>query len=280
MKQGIYKQQENMVCKHNDIVQKGRFALTMQQNKMLLFLISQIKPGDDANTVYRISIRDYCRVCGIEEDSGKNVNDAKNAIQQIADKSIWIKKEGKKESLLRWFNQITYNDRTKLFEVTFHKDMIPYLYDLKFNYVQYRLENVLVLKSQYSIRLYELLKSYQFMRREVGFTIEELKIRLNAKNYERFADFKRRVLDIAVEDINRASDICVSYRTYKGAERSVQGVWFRIDEPNIFEKIAKRAVINEKLVHAEENTDEKTDCPEESERQWKKNVKCKNRMTV
>ena len=266
MKKSMYEQQENMVCKNNDIIRKSRFSLSVQQNKMLLYLISQIKPTDDVDTVYEISLRDFCRVCGIQADSGKNVKDAKKAIQQIADKSIWVRQQNESEILIRWFNRIRLNKRTGRFEVTFHEDMLPYLYDLRYNYVQYKLKNVLVMKSQYSIRLYELLKSYQFMEKEIEFTVEELKIRLNAQKYERYTDFRRYVLEPAVADINKASDICVRYETYKGGERGVKGIWFRIEEPNIYDRIARRAIANQKLADKakkrENKTDEKANCPE------------------
>jgi len=76
----------------------------------------------------------------------------------------------------------------------------------------------LAMKSQYSIRLYELLKSYEYQRKRI-FDIEELKLRLSAEHYKRFPDFKRKVLDRALEEINTLSDLDVTYTIIKESRR-------------------------------------------------------------
>jgi len=46
-----------------------------------------------------------------------------------------------------------------------------------------------------------------------------LKIRLSAENYFRFPDFKRKVLDISMREINEVSDINVTYIVIKTGRR-------------------------------------------------------------
>jgi plasmid replication initiation protein len=74
------------------------------------------------------------------------------------------------------------------------------------------------MKSQYSVRLYELLKSYEW-RHSQTFQIEELKRILSAENYTRFPDFKRYVLDISMREINDLSDLTVTYEIVKEGRR-------------------------------------------------------------
>ena len=57
------------------------------------------------------------------------------------------------------------------------------------------------MKSRYSITLYELLRSYANIE-TYTFDVEELKVFLGAEKYERWADFQRKVLDIAMREIN------------------------------------------------------------------------------
>ena len=74
------------VVKANDLIQKSRFDLSLLQQKVVLYLISQIKPWDEDFTLYEFSIKEFCKVCGIEEKSGRNYQMLKSTIKEIADK--------------------------------------------------------------------------------------------------------------------------------------------------------------------------------------------------
>jgi plasmid replication initiation protein len=89
-------------------------------------------------------------------------------------------------------------------------------------YTQAELINFLALKSKYSKRLYEILKSYLNNSNEKRyrivfeeFEIMELKKLVAAENYGRFKDFRVRVLDIAMREINDFTDIIASYTPIK-----------------------------------------------------------------
>jgi len=40
-------ERNHLVVKHNSLIQKTRYSLTTQQQKVLLYTISKIQPGDD-----------------------------------------------------------------------------------------------------------------------------------------------------------------------------------------------------------------------------------------
>ena len=66
------------------------------------------------------------------------------------------------------------------------------------------------MKSKYSPRLYELLKSEQY-KRCFNYDLSDLKRLLNAERYELYGNFKQKVLDIALKEINETTDIYVEY---------------------------------------------------------------------
>ena len=96
-----------MVVKSNDLIQKSRFSLTTNQQKIILYLISKLKYNDTDFMECKVDIKDFCRVCGIDLSNGRRYNELKNSIKQIADKSIWIEKENGDETLLRWIEKPT-----------------------------------------------------------------------------------------------------------------------------------------------------------------------------
>ena len=63
------------VVKANDLIQRSRFNLSLQQQKIVLYLISQITPYDEEFKLYEFSITEFCKVCGIDDTSGKNYTD-------------------------------------------------------------------------------------------------------------------------------------------------------------------------------------------------------------
>ena len=230
----ILKQQSYFVAKRNDLVQKSHYELTTDQNRALLYLISKIKPDDTGSEVYEISVREFCQVCNIDPDSRQNIEDAKQTMQAIANRSVWFTR-GNKVTLIRWLKRVELNKDTQLFEIEFSDDILPYLYNLRTRYVQYSLENILTMKSRYGMRLYELLKSYEKLGRDISFSVDELRQRLGAENYTKYPDFKRRVLDTAMKDINEYSDIEASYTTTQGKNRTTETVIFSIQQPDIAE---------------------------------------------
>ena len=100
------------------------------------------------------------------------------------------------------------------------------------------------MKSQYSIRLYEILKSYEYQHKKV-FEIEELKRLLSAEKYILFSDIKKRVLDLAMREINDLSDINVTYESIKEG-RKFEKIEFSIKlKKDLDERLSTWAKIDE-----------------------------------
>lgn len=102
-----------------------------------------------------------------------------------------------------------YNPSKREIYLKLHNDLKPFLLGLKERFTSYRLEYVIALRSIFSIRLYELLKQYENSKYRMRYiTIEELKDRLEIKgNYKTYGMFKKRILIVAKEEINRKTDI-------------------------------------------------------------------------
>ena len=71
---------DQKVVKSNDLIQKSRFDLSLQEQKIVLYLISQITPYDEEFKLYEFSIPDFCKICGIDHTSGGNYADLKKAV--------------------------------------------------------------------------------------------------------------------------------------------------------------------------------------------------------
>jgi len=202
------------VVKSNDLVQMARFQLTLQEQKIILYLISLIKPSDDNFLYQDFSIAEFCKICGIDYGNGKNYKNVKEAIKTLSDKSVWLTNSFGTEMLIRWINKAWINKKSGIVKLRLDDDLSPYLLQLRERFTCYELLYTLAMRSQYSVRLYEMLKSYEYRQRK-SFGVDELKRILFAENYARYPDFKRKVIDIAVREINDLSDIAVTYDVVK-----------------------------------------------------------------
>lgn len=211
------------VYKRNDMIQKARIALSVQEQRAVLYAISKIKPDDTYLKEYEFDIKDFYNVIGWNNQS---YTEFKALLKGLTDKSWWAEiDDNGTESVLRWFTTARSNKRSGKVTVKFHEDMMPFLIQLAQGsdfYTKYQLQYVLPMSSQYSPRLYEILKSYQYNNRSWFFEIDELKYLLNCANYTNFSHFQRRVLDPAVEEINKYTDIAICYSVTKNGRKVVR----------------------------------------------------------
>lgn len=219
-------EQNYKVVKANEIIQKARYDLNIVELKMLAYIISKIKPGDTELKEYSFSVKIFCQVCGIDYTSGKNYARIKKQLKGLRDKSFWVMEEDGKEVLVGWLQKARVSTGSGIIKVKLDEDMHKYLIGLIDNRTQYEFLSTLPMKSEYSFRIYELLKSYAFTGGHT-FKTDDLKRQLMAQHFENFKDFRRRVIETAVKEINLYTDLEVSWEPeYYG--RKVEKVIFHI----------------------------------------------------
>ena len=227
------------------MVQKARFTLKPIEQKTLIYAISKIKPTDTIDTVYTFEISDFYKVCGIDRDS---YTWFKQNIQNLSDKSWWYD-DGKTETLIRWFNTLKINKDSGRVDFTFHEEIMPFLIDIVsgVDYItRYELKYILPMSSSYSIRLYEILKSYNNNDRWY-FTLEALKKLLDCSDkYPNFKDFKRRVLEPAVREINEYTDLRIEM-AFKRNGRKIDKILFTLSDKTDDEKEKAQHAISKEL---------------------------------
>lgn len=214
------------VYKRDDMIQKSRFELTVQEQRCILYAISKIKPDDHVFQEYTFELKDFYILCGLQKES---YTELKNTLLELKKKSWWMSTGDGEESTVSWFNKVRTNQRSGKVTIRFDDDMMPYLLQLAEQgtfYTSYNLRYVLPMKSQFSPRLYELLKSYQKNNREWFFDLEELKYCMNCQNYKRWPDFRRFALEPAIKEINEFTDINIAYDVQKEGKKVTRVVFY------------------------------------------------------
>ena len=229
----IERQREYQVAKSNELITKARYDLTLSEMRLFAFILSKVKPTDTAGQYYSFNFKDFLKVCGMSERSGKNYEIVKAGLKKLADKSFYMLDDNGVDVLCRWIDKPHIDRRSGRVTVKLDEDMAKYFIGLTENYTQYVLLYTLPMSSAYSMRLYEALKSQAFTKRyEVS--IDELKGVL-ACPYSAFKDIRRRSLDVAINEINKYTDIKVTWEPIKAGNKVVK-VRFRIKTKSNMEK--------------------------------------------
>lgn len=199
---------EQLVVKSNTLIQKSRYDLNTQEQKLLLYIISKIKPTDTSLEELDFDLRELCEVCGIQTH-GQNYADFRRVIQNLHDKSFWLD-TGTKIVLASWVSDVMIYKNSSRVTIGLCKALEPYLLQLRDNFTSYELAYILGMKSKYAIRMYEILKSYAYVG-EYNTTVEQLKLTLQTPEYEIYNNFKVKVIDKSISEINTLTDITVTY---------------------------------------------------------------------
>lgn len=212
------------VVQHNDLIQKQRYtieknagtSLTLIEEKMLAYMISQIKPDATELPQLVFDIKSFCEVTGIDGGDTHNYTHLKRALERLAGRVMWLSdRQQGLETTVRYIDRVTIQKGNGKIKIRLDEMLGPYLLNLAGNYFQFSYHNILAMKSKYGIQLYKLLKSYYYSFQRVKFSLDDLKIHLDATNYENFSNFKKKVMEPALKDINTYSDLQVAVEYVK-----------------------------------------------------------------
>ncbi|BDD02491.1 replication initiation protein [Persicobacter psychrovividus] len=238
-----------MIVKSNSLIEsKNYFSLTQQ--RIISLALAQIPKGQEKFEWMNFPFNDlYPKGSKI---GGTQYKAVKQAIRTMGSLSIFIQKESGE-----WHNipflQARGNDKTRLIEIKFVDDARDLLLNLSGNFTKYLLRSVSMFESSYSFRIYELCKQHlfkgqrectmAFLRQRLGLLVafedkgykdEEIEAMLSSgkvkTKYGLFNNFNKRILEVAQAEINKHSDIWITYEKVKRG-KTIHAIKFFI-KPN------------------------------------------------
>ena len=228
---------QTIVRKSNDLIQNAMYSLTLSQQKLMLHIFAMIKPSDPELPRYEMSIYEFLKLCGVDPHNGSMYKQVKKNIEDIANAKVqWIRLAGtQKITMFRWLSSATIDEGTGKIVLTLDQSLKPHLIQLKEFYTTMNITYTLPMKSQYSIKIYELCKSYQNLYLEkkkkgepLVWSIETLKKQVDC-NASNWAHVRRTVLDKAKSEINGKTDILFDYAVYEKDRQRVIAISVTIE---------------------------------------------------
>ena len=132
----------------------------------------------------------------------------------------------------RWVQRVEYIDQESAIEIIFTHDVVNEITRLDGAvdfFTKYLLKQTSSMTSMYSVRLYELLVQWKEAKRTPIFELDTFRNQLGIEvnEYKIMSDFKKRVLLLALKEINEKSDLKVSYEQVKKG-RTITGFKFKV----------------------------------------------------
>lgn len=234
-----------LVVKDNALIQAS-YTLDLAEQRLILLAIIEARnsgQGITHDSLLRIHASNYAKQFGVNDKTAYTV--VKDASKGLFDRYVTYHdknpKNGKDRSFhCRWVDKIGVEPDSGIVYMRFTSDVVPLITRLESHFTSYEIDKVANLSSSYAIRLYELCVAW----REQGFTqqykIEELRQKLGVEpeKYKAMNNFKARVIDLAIKQINQHTDITVKYEQHKTG-RTITAMSFTFKQKKAPEPIAK-----------------------------------------
>ncbi|MCL7725793.1 replication initiation protein [Actinobacillus pleuropneumoniae] len=217
--------------KSNNLIDAGFFKkLNGMEIRIVNLAISKLNPTRSLsqNRRFEFSVQDFLD-CNSGISDHKNAYDnVKNAVLRLS--NIWVQVEplsGYDYSEISLLTDRSYTKGKGRFMIEFHEKAMPYLAEIRNNYTSILLETFGALKSEYSLKMYEILSRWAF-KGFVSIKLDELKILLDVVGmYDRYNNFSQRVLTPAVKEINAKTNLIVSVKPIRTG-RAISELEFKI----------------------------------------------------
>lgn len=221
-----------MVSKSNTLIEADYTVTLVAQRVVILAIIEARDQGSmsEIGGIHRIKASDYEK--HFDCDKTTAYRSLKSACESLHDsKYIWksIDERGRKKinhsSLVQ---RASYCEGGGYVEIMFGNDVIPHITRLSEQYTEYELKQIKDLNSTYALRIFELLMQWSSVGKTPMITIEKLRSCLGVEDhqYKLMSDFKKRVLNHAVKEINDHTNITVTYDQIKDG-RTIKGFIFK-----------------------------------------------------
>jgi len=233
-----------LVVKGNALIEAS-YTLSLAEQRLILLAILEAREtgqGIDHNSLLKIHAHSYAEQFNI--DKGNSYEVLKGASKGLFERYVTYHDKnpnnGNDRSFhCRWVDKIGYEKATGTVYMRFTSDVAPLITRLEEQFTSYEIAQVAGLDSGYAIRLYELIIKWRSTAKTPVFELKSFRQQLGVElnQYKTMSNFKSRVLDPAIKQINEHTDINVNYEQHKQG-RTITGFTFKF----IVKAKAKKAV--------------------------------------
>ena len=220
-----------IVTQSNELVE-ARYNLSLGEQRLVLAMIARVQPGDEDFKTYRISIAELADFLGVAK--GSAYHECKKITKALLGRVLEIQEDGR---LLQigWVSSADYIDGSGMVNLSCDPLLKPHLLQLKGKFTSCNLDMLLNFKSQYTMRIYMMLKQYEKLtEREIGLALLREMLGLRKDQNVEYSDFKKVVLNPVQKELKTKADLYFEFDEIKYGRR-VGAIRFRIISKKLLE---------------------------------------------
>ncbi|MBA9079132.1 replication initiation protein [Rufibacter sediminis] len=208
------KEPHKLEIRQHNAITTARYEMSAIEMDISFFLLSKLRADDKPGTKYQISVRELQEVTGRQWHHGQFL-EATSALRSRE----YVFEDNKTVLQVGLLASALHRKGEGLIELEISENIRPYLIDLKNNFTSFQLQAAFMLPSKWAKRIYQIASQWKDIGETKIYSIDDLKVILHLKDpknkekeqYSSISLFKKNVLDIAVEQINKFTDLRISY---------------------------------------------------------------------
>ena len=209
-----------LVIKTNKLNEAQYEDISAEGLKLSIVYFSQINPSDISTRIVRFNLDEFTRAMDLKE--GKNIQYFKNLAKKLLKQVVSVPNSSggfKAFPLFQTFELDKDKETGEWYiEIDAHDKVLELMFNFKNKYFKYELWNIIYLRSNNQIRIYELLKQYENIG-ERELSISQLRFFLDIKDNEYIGANGFKNLRIKIEACQKAlkekTDICFDFKRGK-----------------------------------------------------------------
>ncbi|RKG37042.1 replication initiation protein RepM [Acinetobacter sp. WCHAc060007] len=231
-----------LIVKDNALI-NASYNLELVEQRLILLAIIEAREngkGINANDPLTVHASTYIQTFNVEKHSA--YTSLKEACKSLFARQFSYEEINANGNLTqytsRWVSKIGYTKNEATVEIIFAPDVVPLITRLEEHFTSYELEQVAQLQSKYATRLYEILIAWRSTGKTPVLTINEFRKQIGVidSEYKIISNFKLRVLEPSIKQINDLTDIDVTYEQHKKG-RTITGFSFNFKQKQQAKKI-------------------------------------------
>lgn len=228
----------DLVVKDNALI-NASYNLDLVEQRLILLAIVEARGsgrGINANDPLEVHAESYVNQFNVARQTAYQA--LKDACKDLFARQFSyqeINKRGKVENVLsRWVSEIRYIDDEATVKLIFAPAIVPLITRLEEQFTKYELQQISELSSAYAVRLYELLIAWRSTGQTPVIELAEFRQKIGVLDdeYTRMGNFKDRVLNLAIAQVNEHTDIKVKCEQHKKG-RNISGFSFNFKQKKV-----------------------------------------------
>lgn len=228
----------DLVVKDNALI-NASYNLDLVEQRLILLAIVEARGsgrGINANDPLEVHAESYVTQFNVARQTAYQA--LKDACKDLFARQFSyqeINKRGNVENVLsRWVSEIRYIDDEATVKLIFAPAIVPLITRLEEQFTKYELQQISHLSSAYAVRLYELLIAWRSAGQTPIIELAEFRQKIGVLDdeYTRMGNFKDRVLNLAITQINEHTDIKVKCEQHKKG-RNISGFSFSFKQKKV-----------------------------------------------